>query len=146
MIFTDKWSKQDNDIYRQLICERKSYDDILNIMGSKKLKYHPNNKYRPYISSIISNMKRDVPTWYILYDDVEYPIKINVNGLIRELTFAYIDIQNVDNIDMFYSTMKALLYNIKIWYNVVKKENVTFTTNPNTIDFYIKLMVDEGML
>lgn len=45
MIFTDKWTKEDNKLYRTLIKEHTKVDDIIKIMGLNKLKNYPNGTY-----------------------------------------------------------------------------------------------------
>jgi hypothetical protein len=55
MKFTKNWTKKDNDKHRQLIKERKSVDEIIEIMGMEKLKYHPNKRYTAKFSTFVLN-------------------------------------------------------------------------------------------
>ena len=45
MIFTENWTKKDNDFHRSLIKEHKSVNEIIKIMGMEKLKYHPKGRF-----------------------------------------------------------------------------------------------------
>ncbi len=148
MIFNENWTKQDNDQLRKLNCDGKKYDEIVAIMGVKKLKYHPSNKYAPYISSVISNMRGYVgqPEWCILYDDVKYIINVEQNDLICKLSFTDVDLETLDNIDMFSDCMKGLLHAIKNWYSTIERKNVTFLVDSNICDLYKKLLVEGGLI
>lgn len=45
MNFNEHWTKEDNNLYRKLVKERKTPDEIISIMGIEKLKHKPNGYY-----------------------------------------------------------------------------------------------------
>jgi hypothetical protein len=45
MEFNEKWTKEDNDILRNMNKEGKSIDEIISFFGQEKLSHHPKKKY-----------------------------------------------------------------------------------------------------
>lgn len=45
MIFNDVWTKEVNDLYRQMIKEKKSRNEIKELLGDK-MDHHPNGKFK----------------------------------------------------------------------------------------------------
>lgn len=58
MKFNKNWTKEDNDILRNMIKENKSVDDIRNFFGNDKLFYHPTKKYYHSNSSVLPRFNR----------------------------------------------------------------------------------------
>ena len=76
MIFTDKWTKEDNNLYRTLIKERTSVDNIIKIMGLDKLKNYPNGTYSTRYS--LGNFKDFVKNEIVYSDKItDFDLKVS---------------------------------------------------------------------
>jgi NADH:ubiquinone oxidoreductase subunit C len=69
MIFTDIWSKNDNDKFRELVKDHKTPDEIISIIGIDKLNNNPKKKYVGRFSDFILNeiTSKSKETIYSLY-------------------------------------------------------------------------------
>ena len=84
MKFNKDWTKEDNDILRQLLKENKTPDEIVNIIGIDKLEKNPNKKYVGKFSQFILNeiFTKPKKTIYSLFqtNSTNFKNKINYNA------------------------------------------------------------------
>lgn len=119
MQFTKDWTKEDNDFLRKLIKERKTPDEITEIIGIEKLEKNPKKKYVGRFSEFILNEISATPknTLYNLKQEKSKYFKDKINYIINFET----DSNQVYFIDLVYIEDKQSPFpNIPIF-------NISFT-------------------
>jgi hypothetical protein len=117
MKFNEHWTKEDNDLMRQMRKEGKSTDDIINFFGKDKVKCHPSGKFNyggvlPY-KLFLNELK-------IRPDEVSYHINQRKSYLSDKM-FDYMLSFSVNKIDY----MLVLYYYMD---SGIESYNILFTT------------------
>jgi len=132
MKFNNYWTKEINDLYREMIRENKSMDDIINHFGRDLLNHHPNKKFHrdgkmfPY-KDFVNEIK-------ITPGEIEYEIDIKESEMFNQGK-DYLLSFNINDVD----------YIIILFYYIVNDVvsfNVLFTTKEQ-YDEYIKIKGDK---
>lgn len=149
MIFTENWTKQDNDLHRKLNCEKKTHDEIISIMGMEKLKYHPSNKYTAKTSSfVIENIKyhKTEPSISVGFQKITHQYEVLfeiIDSSICQLTFTTTlkleDATDAQKEEMKKDLIKAISENHTLIKN--KISNISYIIKEiDNINFYRELI------
>lgn len=127
MIFNENWTKEDNDILRQMNIDKKSHDEIINFFGYPKLKHHPTKfKYGGYLpyEQFINEIKIVPET--IFYNVSHKKSQLNNNEYDYMLSFEINNHQYIINL-------------IYLFYENIESYIISFTTNEQYIKYNIEM-------
>lgn len=133
MKFNRYWTKEDNDLMRQLIKEGKDVDYIMNYFG-EKIKYHPKGKYnhnymKPFFDYLSEIKINPIETPYEIRtmssffykNKKDHIIRFPSNMVFYVLYFMYFEIDNLPTYNIFFTTENQFDQYILKFENYTKK-------------------------